>query len=475
MISCQFPIIYANNIYKAGINDKKEKKCIKWMERYSEAFKALEKTFQNFSPENTAHALEQLSQVKQLRDKFNKLGRISLLPASFKQSLTRNDLVFYMMEVFASEALIGEMEEGNQSVTELENSIDLAAVKQDGKLLALYENTLKKIFHLYKKKGNSQEMEKVALTYRLFHEFNQKFHSNSWQFHYIFNLLVGSKAKYPLTYNDPRLDSVFRFFLQIPDIGGIPGKSQNFISECMQLPPDSPFCKALLQMGVEIVSSDKFQRGEEGDDENDIDVYRTYKLEFLIELAEMCKGCALPAIEKVPGQLKVNSYMSQHPRIKLLRYAHNLGLDLSEKWEWKIDRWMVDFRKQCLHDNIFDPYGSINKSSYEVEDLIEAESYFSRRDAKNLGLLTQTESNTPFDYSRVKEGHLRLTPESVSLILHKAQMNIETVSKITEEKMIAHLLNSDFSKQLQGYIEDDRYFSKEGARALLYALGYLKK
>lgn len=520
------PIYNTNSFYSEGFatKDKQDEKCIKFINCYSEAFRELDKTFQNYtekpSQEGALYLLDQLKQVKQIRSKFNKSNFISLVPISFKQALSYHDIAFQKMEASASQTLMGEVEENvneaNREIAEesyifaknLEATIDLTAVKGDEKLLCTYENTLKEIYKLYLKAVKhgkadaSVNMEKTAVTCRLFHEFNDKL--SGWHFRYIFNIFVKTEAKFPLSYSDPRLQSLFRFFLQIQNCGGLPEKSQSFVSQYMKLPPQSALSTVILQMAEEIVSSASFQQGKEDFEDNDLYEFQCEKLEFLEDMVKNVQElCFLPAIKTLPNKLKVNIGMANHFRIRLLRYAHNLGISLNERIEWQVDQWMADFRKECLHANIHDPYGSFapySSWSWTEMDSIEGEAYLLRRDAKELGLVFYSQSDTPFDHSKVKEKFINVKPAVVKDVLcNTKNATIETEKKITEKKMIEHLLISanapemaaNFANRLREHMKGlsnipsstwDQYFNmsnsdeltQEGARALLYATGYLK-
>ena len=255
-------------------------------------------------------------------------------------------------------------------------------------------------------------------------------------------------------------------------------------------------------MAEEIISSTSFQKGIEDFEGDELYDYQYAKLELLKEMAKTAhEPCLLPVIEDLPKKLKANWDIGGHMRVKILRYAHNLGVNLNAGIEWQIDQWMADFRKECFHANIHDPYGSFAPHSYSKDwseiDWINSEAYLLRREAEFLGLLVLPQSETPFDYSQVIEKHINMSSMTVKSALHTTGELSETEMKITKDKMIERLLqlanhSRDFNHRLWDHMRSqpntpkcgwNSYFSEDspeqlnqkGASALLYAAGYLKK
>ena len=130
-------------------------------------------------------------------------------------------------------------EESYFSAKTLEASIDFSTVNGDKKLFCEYENILREVFKLYQKAvkhGKNEaciDMENTAILCQFFQEFNKQISQS--QFRYISKVTLGDKAKYPLSYGDLRLKPLFRFLLQIPNIGELPDLGLLFTLEYMKI------------------------------------------------------------------------------------------------------------------------------------------------------------------------------------------------------------------------------------------------
>jgi hypothetical protein len=109
--------------------------------------------------------------------------------------------------------------------------------------------------------------------------------------------------------------------------GSVPEHGAHLIQQLLYFPPHSYQGKVLITSLLDLLKSEKFQYGEEGDSKEEIDEYRVNKLAKLNQIIELTrKPCKLLSPYKeeqeggVPKKVKVNRVMFRDPRIQVFNY-----------------------------------------------------------------------------------------------------------------------------------------------------------
>lgn len=481
----------------------RELKYAAYVAKYKETIGALAENAntliggEGLSIESTQHFIKQLNETRFLN---HRLKFSSVLPISFLDPLAWHDAVLQQLEMTAFKILAmaensfaqgvnygsEDSEIYYQKAVELENSIELTSKKS----FIIHIQTLKEVVSLYQQAVNNgkisaiEDLKRVSTNYYLFREFAEKCFKGNFFDSYLFeNCFI--KCKFPLTYQDPRLQSLLQFCIQMSSCRKeVIVEVLNFVYNFMDLPPDSIVGSLILQKAQMVIFSKKYLQAEEEYDQDALH-YGALKMTKLKEMLKKSEErTQFVTIGEVPAQLEVNMQIVKHPRIELVRYAHNSGKPLTERIEWIVDRWMAEFRAECLMSFVC-PEDSEDEKFAKI-----CHTFLLKQQVSALNLILQPIEKEFYDYSKVKPRISRLTSKAASKGLYKGVQQMEK-KPLTEQSMISFLLSvahkaPEFSKLLREHLElqqitatdyfqeeDPELLSKAGARAILFAAGYL--
>lgn len=484
----------------------KELKYAAYIAKYKETIAALVENKgylfgrEEFSLDSTQHFIKQINEARFLN---HQLKFSSILPSSFLEPLAYHDGVFQQLEreafkilaiaenSFAQEVKCSDEDSENcyQKAVELENSIELRSRRN----FIAHIQTLKEVVSLYQQAVNNgkssavEDLKRAATNYYLFSEFADKCFKGNFFDTYLFENSFINK-KFPLTYQDPRLQPLLQFCIQMSNCRReVIDEVLNFVYDFIDLPPDSVIGSLILQKALMVIFSKRYLEAEE---EYDPDALH-YGASKIAELKEMLKKSEerthFLAIGEVPAQLDVNMQIVKHPRIKLVRDAHNSGKPLTERVEWLIDLWMAEFRGGCLMSFV------CVEDSRDEQFAKVCHTFLLKQHVSALQLILQPIDKEFYDYSKVKPRISRRNAQDLYKGIQHPGGGMKK-KPMTEQSMISFLLSAThsaktafvFSKLLREHLELQQiaasdYFQKEqpellseaGARAILFATGYL--
>ena len=481
---------------------KMETNCEKAFSSYQEAISEFERDLQRHSETSPEQTLQLLKGIRVIREKRSQLNLISyLIPHHLKQMLQEQENALQDIEAallcdsLKEKQGISKEETSSglcQKARELEKEIDLSLLYREEEYpkewLETFSSKIERAHQLYQQTASqgdtsaSADSQRTAIILHLFKDFEKTLMKLGHR--YVLSPLFNKTIKYPLEYLDPRLQPILRFYNQIStcERKEVEEKAEEFISEFMNLPP-SDLSLLILQMANDNVHSELFTKEP---DEDELDL-REIKLELLIKIVKASKDSYIPECKDLPTKTVSNKNIGRHPRIKFMHYAFSRDVHFQGRLEWHVDMILAKFRENCLQKFV---YTEKNLNENEKSDHF---GYILRHRARKLGLFLQPQAEIGYDFERIKKSYLNNMPtEALKSKLYSS--NGAFTDNAGEKNSVSHLLNSLdillisslFKNRLtqQGledvaswnsYFENDGRLSYEGARALLFGLGYLKE
>ena len=470
---------------------EREKKLEKVMKSYRSMTVLLQDALSAFSlnqsPKTAQEVLARIKKVREARHLFDFLG---LLPAVAKRTLACHDELLLRAEAVAVEPEI-EAQAPTPSVghAEMERAIDLQAIfkrlkTSDHFCLEFCNASTKELarcYAHYKQACSEIDQNRIARIIHLFNELRDKVGDN-WAFRLGYlPPHLWEHARSPLQLWEERFEPLMRFYVTVPDEQALRERANSFLARIMKLDASNSLPVTLLQYAYERVSTPAFSVGKEEWEGEDLIEYRAKVLQELLELIDFAKEpLVLPDPAKVPAALKVNRSACDMPRLALLQFAHETNRKLGDRLEFEIDSCMARFRSERLGRLV----DQLERSNDESQATL---AFLSRRFSKLFRLLLGPQDTPPFNPELLRPYFTNITAASLKNFLYEGHRDTEVV-KISEKMLVNYLQTfanghpgAAFIQRLASHKGAKEYFegdarqsiSERGARALLYAIGYL--